>query len=169
MSAALLSPTSHAVATSSKSRSRVLLRAASVIYVLFTLGHTIGGMLNDTHGGPRQAALFAAMRDYTVTVQGTTRSYWDFYRGFGFITSVLLALAAVLSWMLGDLGRTHPAQARRITVVLALAMAATTWLAITDFFPPQWIFALASTLLLFLAVLTLGRDARRLTSGGNAR
>lgn len=169
MSAALLSPTSHAVATSSKSRSRVLLRAASVIFVLFTLGHTIGGMLNDTHGGPRQATLFAAMREYTVTVQATTRSYWDFYRGFGFITSVLLALAAVLSWMLGDLGRTQPALARRITVVLALAMAATTWFAFTDFFPPQWIFALLSTLLLFLAVLTLGRDTRQLNSEGDAR
>lgn len=145
--------------------SRPLLRSAAIVYALFTFGHTMGAMLRDTHRGPRQAALFAAMRAYTFEVQGFTRSYWDFYRGFGFNVSVLLALAAVLCWVLADMGRSHPVQARRVLVVLTGAMALTTWITFVDFFVAPMLFAALAMLLLVLATVALGREATRRSHG----
>lgn len=145
--------------------SRTLLRIAAVIYALFTLGHTMGAMLGDTRRGPRQAELFAAMRTYTFDVQGVSRSYWDFYRGFGFMVSVLLAFTAVLCWVLGDMSRAHPREARQVLIVLAGAMALTTWFSFVDFFAAPMIFSAVALFILMTAILALGRASTR--TGGS--
>ena len=43
------------------------------------------------------------MRSSHFVVLGSSRTYWDFYVGFGLIISVFLLLAAVLAWQLGSL------------------------------------------------------------------
>lgn len=149
--------------------SRMLLRIAAVIYALFALGHTMGAMFGDTHRGPRQAELFAAMRAYTFDVQGITRSYWDFYRGFGFMVSVLLAFTAVLCWVLGDMSRTHPREARRVLVVLTGAMALTTWFSFVDFFAAPMVFSAIAMLILVGSVIALGRDSTHSSLEGAIR
>lgn len=146
-----------------------MLRSAAVVYALFTLGHTLGGMLGDTHRGPQQTALFAAMRAYSFDVQGATRSYWDFYRGFGFMVSVLLAFTAMLCWILGDIGRAHPREARRILFVLVPAMAGTAWLSFVDFFAAPAAFSLIGFALLVASTIALGNEASRLRSPEIAR
>lgn len=138
-----------------------MLRAAAVVYALFALGHTAGAMFGDTQRGPQQAALFAAMRAYSFDVQGATRSYWDFYRGFGFMVSVLLAFAAALCWILGDIGRTHPREARRILLVVVPAMAATVWLSFVDFFAAPAAFAAIGLALLIASTMALDNEASR--------
>ena len=136
-----------------------MLRSAAIVYALFTLGHTVGGMLGDTHRGPQQAALFAAMRAYSFDVQGATRSYWDFYRGFGFMVSVLLTFTAALCWILGDIGRTHPREARRVLFIVVPAMAATAWLSFVDFFAAPAAFSLVGVALLIASTIALGNEA----------
>jgi hypothetical protein len=140
-----------------------------VIYALFAAGHTLGAMLNDTHRGPRQAELFAAMRAYTFDVQGMVRSYWDFYRGFGFMVSVLLALAAVLCWVLAGMGKTYPREARRVLNVLVVAMAFTTWFSFVDFFAAPMVFSAVAMLILVAASVALRREADRTFGGETLR
>jgi hypothetical protein len=137
-----------------------------VIYSLFAAGHTLGAMVNDTHRGPRQAALFAAMRAYRFDVQGATRSYWDFYRGFGFMVSVLLAMTAALCWVLADMGRMHPRAAGRMTVVLVLAMALTAWFSFVDFFAGPAVLSTVGLLTLVAAWIALRHEAARVFNGG---
>ena len=36
-------------------------------------------------------------------IMGSSRTYWDFYVGFGLFVSVFLLLAVVLAWQLGRL------------------------------------------------------------------
>jgi predicted membrane-bound spermidine synthase len=43
------------------------------------------------------------MQSQQFTVQGFTRTYWDFYLGAGFTVSVLYVFAAILAWQLGGL------------------------------------------------------------------
>lgn len=146
--------------------SRSLLRAAAVIYSLFAIGHTLGAMVNDTHRGPRQAALFTAMRSYRFDVQGATRTYWDFYRGFGFMVSVLLAMTAALCWVSADVGRADPRAAGRVTLVLVLAMSFTTWFSFVDFFAGPAVFSTVGLLTLAAAWIALRREAARESNGG---
>lgn len=169
---AILQPPAFFGATpraAARTRSRILLRAAAAIYALFALGHTLGAMLSDTHRGPRQAALFAAMQSYTFDVQGMTRSYWDFYRGFGFMVTVLLTFTAALCWVLGDLGTTHPRETRRVLHVLIGAMAATTWFSFVDFFAVPMLFSAIALAGLVVASVALGREATVPTVRGARR
>lgn len=149
--------------------SRTLLRVAAIIYALFALGHTMGAMFGDTHRGARQAEVFTAMRTYTFDVQGVTRSYWDFYRGFGFMVSVLLAFTAVLCWVLADMSRTHPRETRRVVVVAAVAMAFTTWFSFVDFFAAPMVFSAVALLILIGALIALGRESTHALVGGAVR
>lgn len=149
--------------------SRTLLRSAAVVYALFALGHTMGAMFGDTHRGARQTEVFTAMRNYTFDVQGVTRSYWDFYRGFGFMVSVLLAFTAVLCWVLADMSRTHPREARRVVAIVTVAMAFTTWFSFADFFAAPMVFSAVAMLILVGAVIALGRDTARVSSVGAVR
>jgi hypothetical protein len=150
--------------------SRTLLRSAALVYALFAIGHTMGAMFGNTHRGGQQAEVFAAMRNYTFHVQGVTRSYWDFYRGFGFMVSVLLALIAALCWVLADMSRTQPRDARRLLVVLLAAMAFTTWFSFVDFFAAPMVFSAIAMLIGISAAVALGREANRaLVGGGSTR
>lgn len=156
-----LSLESGAAAEAGSPWSRRLLRAASVVFVLYTWGHTYGAMFHDNGRGPRQAALFAAMRDFTFTVEGQTRSYWMFYRGFAFYVSMALALLAVLSWQLGTLSRSHPRQARPLVATLFASLVAMTVLTWVDFFPAPTLLSAVCTVLIGGALLSLARGEAR--------
>ena len=82
-------------------RTRRLYRAAAVLLSLFAVGHTLGFRDADpTWGvGPVQAA----MHSTHFTIQGFTRTYWDFFVGAGFTVGVLYLFAALLAWQLGGL------------------------------------------------------------------
>jgi hypothetical protein len=127
----------------------IFLRASAVVYALFALGHTYGAMYADIQtGGLAKQALFTAMRSYTENVQGFTRSYWDFYRGFGFNVSWMLVGFAILSWQLGTLSRTQPSSARPLILTLFAISIPITVLAWTNFFAAPGVLSTLATLLL---------------------
>jgi hypothetical protein len=87
-----------------KVSSRVPYRIASVLLLLFALGHSLGFRQTDPHWGVD--SVVASMRTVRFDVQGFSRTYWDFFVGAGFFVSVFLLFAAVLAWQLGGLGNT---------------------------------------------------------------
>jgi hypothetical protein len=136
--------------------STILLRIAAIVYAFYAAGHTYGAMYKDLHsGGPLKQAVFSAMRSYTAQVQGFTRSYWDFYKGFGFIATWALVLFAILSWQLASLARTSPTAARPLVLTLFLVSIPMTILAWTNFFAAPGILSTAATLLLGAAAFSL--------------
>jgi hypothetical protein len=83
-------------------RASIWLRIAAVIAALYAVGHTAGMPWTPTHEVLAQGVV-AAMRDVHFRAAGATRSYWDFYQGFGLALSVLLGVEAVLLWQLATL------------------------------------------------------------------
>jgi hypothetical protein len=81
--------------------SSLLYRVSSVLLLLFAVGHTIGFRQVD----PRWTAdaVVGGMKSVTFPVQGFTRSYWDFFVGFGLFVTVLLLFSAVLAWRWGSM------------------------------------------------------------------
>lgn len=136
--------------------STLLLRIAAVVYALFTAGHTYGAMFKDpSTGGPAKQAVLAAMRTYQENVMGSMRSYWDFYKGFGFMVSWCLVLFAILCWQLASLARSNPSVARPLTLTLFFISIPITILSYTHFFAAPAVFSTAGTLLLGGAVFAL--------------
>ncbi len=82
-------------------RPRVLYRAAAALLVAFAIGHTLGFRDSDPTWGI--GPVLAAMQSTQFTIQGFTRTYWDFFVGAGFTVGVLYLFAAVLAWQLGGL------------------------------------------------------------------
>jgi hypothetical protein len=72
------------------------LRIAAVTTLLFAIGHTVGGM--QSWSPPGRTEVLDAMKSFHFDADGVSRSYLDFYLGFGFIISVYLFLQALLLW-----------------------------------------------------------------------
>ncbi len=109
---------------------RRLYRIAAVLILLFDIGHSSGYPWSD----PGWRVDLGPMQSSRFEIFGFSRTYWDFYVGFGLFVSVFLLLAAVLAWELGGL----PAQSLplvRVTAwMLALCFAAITVLSWMHFF-----------------------------------
>ena len=82
-------------------KTSILYRAAAVLLVLFAVGHTLGFRQSDPTWGVDP--LLASMRSTAFTIDGFTRTYWDFFTSAGFTVGVLYLFAAVLAWQLGGL------------------------------------------------------------------
>lgn len=87
---------------------------ASGLLLLFAIGHTLGFPQSDPAWSVE--AVRGSMQSSQFTVQGFTRTYWDFFLGAGFTVGALYLFAAVLAWQLGGL-----------PVATLASMRATTW------------------------------------------
>ncbi|MCU1249971.1 MAG: hypothetical protein JWQ49_3000, partial [Edaphobacter sp.] len=65
-------------------RTVLFLRIASVLTLIHGALHTIGGVFGGAAPGVQQATV-AVMKANEFAVMGATRSYWDFYMGFGLV------------------------------------------------------------------------------------
>jgi hypothetical protein len=95
------------------------LRTSAVVSIVFAAGHTLGGRSSWSPAG--ETAVLAAMRATPYSVEGVSRTYLDFYRGFGYSLSVSMLLQGVVLWQLGAIARTNPALVRPIVGSFAAA------------------------------------------------
>jgi hypothetical protein len=79
----------------------LLYRISAVLLVLFAAGHTVGFWQVDPSWNAE--AVVGGMKSVRFPVQGFTRSYWDFFIGFGLFVTVLLLFSALVAWRWGGL------------------------------------------------------------------
>jgi len=99
----------------------VLYRVASGLLLLFAAGHTFGFTQVDPAWGI--GAVVGAMQSSRFTIQGFTRTYWDFFLGAGFTVGILYLFAAVLAWQLSNLPHGTLASMRATTWGFAASFA----------------------------------------------
>jgi hypothetical protein len=127
----------------------LLLRIASVISLIFTAGHTMGGLRKWSPMGDN--AVLKAMTDVRFNTMGANRSYLDFFMGFGWSISVFMLMQTILLWQLASLARTDPARLRPMIAVTALATVASGFIAWRFIFPAPAVFSGVLALALALA------------------
>jgi hypothetical protein len=101
-------------------KASVFYRIASVLLVLFAVGHTLGFRQSDPSWGVD--GLLSSMRSIHFDAQGFSRTYWDFFSAFGLFFSVFLLFAAVLAWLLARLPAETLARVRSIAWALAVSL-----------------------------------------------
>ena len=99
------------------------LRIASVISLVFTAGHTMGGLSQWSPMGDNP--VLKSMTDVRFSTMGANRSYLDFFMGFGWSISVLMLMETILLWQLASLAKTEPGRLRPLIAVVALATVGT--------------------------------------------
>lgn len=140
-------------------KASILYRVASALLLLFTLGHTLGFHQADPAWGVDP--VLGAMKATHFTIQGFTRTYWDFFLGAGFTVGVLYLFAAVLAWQLGGLPEETLSRMRATVWGFACCFAAVTAVSFRYLF---WIpIGLSGAI-----AVCLGLAAWRSTSGAGA-
>jgi len=127
--------------------SRVLYRVSAVLILLFDIGHSAGFPWSD----PKWGVNTTAMRSSHFLVLGFSRTYWDFYVGFGLDVSMFLLLAAVLAWQLGGLPVQMRPLMRGTAWILSLCFAAISVLSWLYFFTIPLVFSIVITVCLTAA------------------
>jgi len=132
----------------------LLLRIASVISLIFTAGHTMGGLRKWSPMGDN--AVLEAMTDVRFDTMGANRSYLDFFMGFGWSLSVFMLMQTILLWQLASLAQTDPARLRPMIAVIALATVASGVIAWRFIFPVPAVFSGVLAIALALAYVAAG-------------
>jgi hypothetical protein len=138
-------------------KATLLYRIASVLFLLFGIGHTYG-FLTFLPSSAEGRAVFQAMQDVHFREQGTTLSYGGFYRGFGVSVGIQLFFSAYLAWYLGNVARNAPGTVGLLGWVFCSAQLvglAITW---RSFAPPAAIFGLLLSLCLACAAWLAGKS-----------
>jgi hypothetical protein len=136
-------------------KASLLYRIASVLLILFALGHTVGFRRVDPRWGVD--SMIGALRSTHFDVQGLNRTYWDFYTGFGLFVTVLLVFLAVLSWQLGGLPKESILVMPVVTWGLVACFVLVTFLSWKYFFAVPMIFSGVITICFIFAAWIAGR------------
>jgi len=132
----------------------IWLRIAAGLQAFGTVGHTLATVSNEPTHGAAEQAVFDAMRSFRFTIIGSTRSHWDFYRGYQLSTTVTFLLLVALLWLLSNLSRVSPRAARPMVIAILIAQIANVVLGWTFFFAGPGI--VGSLIALCLAIAVIG-------------
>ncbi|MBV8360037.1 MAG: hypothetical protein JO212_09060 [Acetobacteraceae bacterium] len=139
------------------------LKVAAVLQALGTILHTIATASGTASGsstpGAREQALLEAMRSFHFDIMGSSRSVWDFYRGYEFSMTVVFAVLAVLMWLLSSLSRTNPRQALPLIVTVLVCIILLDILSWTYFFAGPGVMSALISLCMASAVASSYRDS----------
>jgi hypothetical protein len=98
----------------------LFLRIASVLTLIHSLLHTIGGVFGKPDPGP-SATAWAAMKANQFPVFGLTRTYFEFYRGLGLGITIFLTAEAIVFWQLGTLAKIDAVRLRPVIATFMIA------------------------------------------------
>ena len=133
------------------------LRVASVLTLLFAAGHTMGGLSSWSPAGETEVLL--AMRSFQFDASGTSRTYLDFYLGFGLILSIYMLAQAVALWQMASLAKTDASRVRPLIGTFLLASLVSAFLSWKYVFLVPVVSFLAIAACLGLAFHAAGKSA----------
>ena len=121
-------------------KATLLYRIASVLLIVFALGHTVG-FLKFKPSSPEGLAVLEAMNNTHFQSRGATHTYGEIYTGFGLYATLFLLFAACLAWHLGNLARTSPQAIGALGWVFCIAQVLGMVLSWIYFSPPPVVFS----------------------------
>ncbi|MGZ3945022.1 MAG: LIC_13387 family protein [Mucilaginibacter sp.] len=138
--------------------SKLLLRIASVLMLVHGILHTIGFNSWKTDPDPARHAVMQAMNGPRLPFMGTNRNMADYYDGFGYASTIALALIAVSLWIVsGELASSSLAKKMILTLAIILAFWGID--EIIFFFPFATSMSMVSSLCCFLAFFKVNKQA----------
>jgi hypothetical protein len=145
----------------------LMLRIAAAITLLYFTGHTLGSPWIPA-AGPLEASVVEAMKTHQFEALGSSRTYWDFYYGFGWAISGFLLLQAVVLWQLAGLARTSPPTLRPIIAAFLASFALNAFVAWKFFFavPAAMAVAIAACLAIAFAIASVQTKQLTDATGG---
>jgi len=136
-------------------KASLLYRIASILLLLFAAGHTVGFRQIDPSWGVD--SLVQSMQTIHFNANGSERTYWDFFLGFGYFVTVLLLFASIIAWQFGSLPAGTLATLRISAWGFAVCFVVVAYLSWRYFFIIPLVFSMAISLCLATAAWLSGR------------
>jgi len=140
------------------------LRAASVVSFLYFAGHTAGFPWTPSPE-PLTQSVVGPMKASAFDVMGTSRTYWDFYLGFGLTNSVLMLLESVVLWLLATLAKDDARRLRPLLVAILVASVVQLGLVLRFFFIAPLVLNVVLIVVLLLALRATRAEASKAATG----
>jgi hypothetical protein len=99
----------------------IILRVAALLAFIQYAAHAFLFLSAAPTHGAGEVSVIVAMK---TPVSGLTRSYWDFYFGYGLMVILGGVIEIVLLWYLATLAKAEPSRARPIVALVILANVA---------------------------------------------
>jgi hypothetical protein len=100
-------------------KAAIFVRIAAGLVLLHAVLHTVGGVFGKVPDGPAAVAV-AAMKANQFVVFGNTRTFWDFYMGFGLGVTIFFTMEAVVLWLLAPLMASRGKELRPVLATFAV-------------------------------------------------
>jgi len=136
-------------------KASLLYRISSILLLLFAAGHTVGFRQIDPHWGVD--SLVQSMKTIHFNANGSERTYWDFFVGFGLFVTVLLVFASIIAWQFGSLPSATLAAMRISAWGFAVCFVVVAYLSWRYFFVIPVVFSIAISVCLGAAAWFSGR------------
>jgi len=136
-------------------KASLLYRISSILLLLFAAGHTVGFRQIDPNWGVD--SLVQSMKTIHFNANGSERTYWDFFVGFGLFVTVLLVFASIIAWQFGSLPSATLAAMRISTWGFAVCFVVVAYLSWRYFFVIPVVFSIAISVCLGAAAWFSGR------------
>ena len=130
---------------------RMWLRVSAVLSLLFAAGHSLGGRKQWSPMGDNP--VLRMMKAVQFQTMGVSRSYYDFFMGFGISLSISMLTQAFVLWFMADLATSHAARLRPMILVFLVASLAGVVVAWQYIFPIPALFSLVLCATLGMAAL----------------
>jgi hypothetical protein len=146
-------------------RVALLLRIVSVLAFMHGLLHTIGGVFGGAAPGA-QLDTVTVMKANRFVAMGVTRSYWDYYFGYGLMTTVNFLVQTFVFWQLATIAKTDPEKTRPIVATFCMGYLVSAVVAWRYFFAGPAVLEVVMAGVLFAAWLAAKREAEGLVTTG---
>jgi hypothetical protein len=135
----------------------VILRIAAVLAAVQGTAHGTLFLRARPRHGPAEVAVIEAMQSNRFDFAGATRSYWDFYVGYGLQAAAACLVEAVLFWQLARMAESQPALVRPTVALFVLVNVGHALLTARYFFYLPIVFDLAIAACLAWAFVVAAR------------
>jgi hypothetical protein len=137
---------------------KLLLRLASVIMALHTIGHTLGALNWKRAADPRKLEVINQMINNKFPSMGVMRSVGEYFDGYGFACILALLLFTAILWIVSDITPQNVILVRKILGITSVVLLAWGIVEIIFFFPFAAAFSLVASLLGFVSLFLISRE-----------
>ncbi|MBM9498815.1 hypothetical protein JWG44_00905 [Leptospira sp. 201903071] len=138
---------------------KILIRIASILMLIFTLGHSFGHFTRYNTADIRAVHTITSMQMTKIPMEGVDKTYDQFYSGMSLNLSITLFCLAVLLWFLSNLVSTNPKVVFKLLIPVFFCVFCFSITGFIYFFPAPTIVSCLGALCILACIFLLRKES----------
>ncbi|AOP35705.1 hypothetical protein A0128_18790 [Leptospira tipperaryensis] len=138
---------------------KILIRIASILMLIFVLGHSIGHFTRYNTADIRAINTITAMQMTKIPMEGVDKTYDQFYSGMSLNLSVTLLFLATLLWLLSNLVESNPKTVLKLLIPIFFCVFCFSITGFLYFFPVPTLISCLGALSILASIFLLRKES----------